>query len=187
MRATPAHLATTAVAVLATALALTSCDDSGDGGEAAGGGKDAKQSAVTACAAGHVAVRVGPGNAAPAAGDTGNIPVTVTNSGSADCTLKGFPRTELTGDGTAWTVARQPGAHAETVTLKPDEAASFTLTYVRGTAGGTGDSVVVKTLKVALPGADGGSETSPWTYGEVALKSKDTVDASVSPFRTAGD
>lgn len=89
---------TASVAALAAALLLTSCDDAGDA-------KNTQDKADTAAGAGcaaELAVRFGPANAAPAAGDTGNVPVTVTNRGDAPCTVEGLPGMELVaGDTTA--------------------------------------------------------------------------------------
>ncbi|MFF1452898.1 DUF4232 domain-containing protein [Streptomyces sp. NPDC058274] len=171
-----------AVTVLAAALTLTACDDSG------GGGADKKKPAAASgtCAAGKFALEVGPGNTAPVAGDTGNIPVTVTNRGSADCTLKGFPGVELSGGGTSWPVAEQQPANPQKVTLQPAEAATFTLTYVRGPKGDPKKSAAAKNVKISLS-AGGDAQSFPWTYGEVALKTARAPDASVSPFQTAGD
>ncbi|MFD7815977.1 DUF4232 domain-containing protein [Streptomyces sp. NPDC059785] len=198
-----------AVAVLAAALTLSACDDSSDGTSAKGGSGNGNGSSSSSssgengggCADGDVTVEVGPGNAAPAAGDTGNVPVTVTSHASAACTLKGFPGVELTGGGTSWKVPEQESANPQTVTLNPDEAAAFTLTYVRGekadtddTAGtddtngtdGTEKSAVVEKIKISLTGT-GGGKSHPWSYGEVALVGADTPDASVSPYQVAGD
>ncbi|MFJ3225954.1 DUF4232 domain-containing protein [Streptomyces sp. NPDC086783] len=171
-----------AVTVLTAALTLTACDDGG-----AGDDTDAKPSAASGtCTADHVGIEVGPGNAAPAAGDTGNIPVTVTNRGPADCTLRGFPRVDLLGGSDSWTVAAQEGANPVQVKLKRDEAATFTITYARGPEGDSAKSADAKKVQIGLPGSDA-AQSFPWTYGPVALKGGSAPDASVSPFQTAGD
>ncbi|MFJ9963868.1 DUF4232 domain-containing protein [Streptomyces avermitilis] len=163
-----------AVTALAAALALTACDS--------GGSSSDKSSKAATCRFG---IKVEPGNAATTAGDTGNVPVTVTNLDSAACTLKGFPGIELNSGDASWTAGRQPGAKAAKVTLQPDDAATFTITYVRGKSGAK-DSAAVKTMRITVP--DGGDAKSfPWSYGDVALKTGDDPNASVSPFQVAGD
>jgi hypothetical protein len=166
------------VAALAAALLLTACDDGGESN-----GKDAE--ADSGCV-GELAVEFGPANAAPAAGDTGNVPVTITNRGTAECALDGLPTLEFEAAGSTVTVATDPAVTAGKTTLVKDAATSFTLTYVRGEEGG-GRSLAVKTAKVRLPGS---TETHhfKWSYGVVALKSDGkTPDASVSGFQRSGD
>ncbi|MBV7695990.1 DUF4232 domain-containing protein [Streptomyces sp. TRM70350] len=162
-------------AALAAALLLTACG----GGEGDGGGQD-----TSACALDEVGVEVGPANAAPVAGDTGNIPVTVTNHG-AECTLDGFPAVDLQADGTSVTVPADKAAKAQKLTLAKDTAATFTITYVRGGAGSEG-SLDAKTVKVGLPGASA-TQSFEWPYGAVALVSGGAPDASVGAFLQAGD
>ncbi|MEU1197398.1 DUF4232 domain-containing protein [Streptomyces sp. NPDC005813] len=178
MRAIPLAAA---LAGVTAAFALTACGGDGGGGDA--NAKSDASGKSSACSLQQVGVDVGPANAAPAAGDTGNIPVTVTNTGSGACTLDGFPGVDLRADGTSWTLAPEEGAKAQKVTLHQDEAATFTLTYVRGEAG---SGAAVRTLRISLPGHTGDKE-SKWTYGDVAEKSADKLDATVSTFRTAGD
>ncbi|GHH26145.1 DUF4232 domain-containing protein [Streptomyces lanatus] len=170
------------VAALAAALLLTACDSGGDDGDT-GKSKDAK--AAGGCVA-ELAVEFGPGNAAPAAGDTGNVPVTVTNRGDADCTLTGLPGVEFEAGGAATAVPADEAAGAaaakQKTTLTKGATTSFTLTYVRGDKG-----LAVETAKVRLPGADK-AQSFKWSYGEVALKSDGkTPDASLSGFQQAGD
>ncbi|MFF0203141.1 DUF4232 domain-containing protein [Streptomyces sp. NPDC005017] len=164
------------VAALAASLALTAC---GGGGS---DDSDPKPRAGGACAVGNVKVEAGPANAAPAAGDTGNLPVTVTNNGP-ECTLKGFPGIELRTADTAAAVAPDPAANATTLTLAEGASTSVTLTYVRGEAG-TG-SLDVQTLRFTLPGASE-SQDFPWSYGPVA-GTADAPEASVTPFQQTGD
>ncbi|PWI17131.1 hypothetical protein DI272_25460 [Streptomyces sp. Act143] len=181
MRALP--LAATA---LAAAFLLTACsDDGGDGGgKDTGTGTSAKAGAP--CAIGEMGVRVGPANAAPAAGDTGNVPVTITNKTGVKCTLDGMPGVELSAGGTAATVAPDPAAEAQKTTLAKGASISFTLTYVRGETGGQG-SLAATSAKFSLPGAPDTHDFT-WSYGDVALK-KDgkTPDATVSGFQESSD
>ncbi|MEY9993221.1 hypothetical protein ABIE67_005253 [Streptomyces sp. V4I8] len=167
------------VAALAAALLLTGCDDGGDGGS----GKDNK--AGSACAE-ELGVRFGPANAAPAAGDTGNVPVTVTNSGGAECTLDGLPAIEFDAGGTVTTIGADEAAGVKKTTLAKGASTSFTLTYVRGEDGDT-KSLPVKQVKISLPGTDE-TRDFKWSYGDVALKGDgQTPDASVSGFQQSGD
>jgi hypothetical protein len=179
MRALPVRLAVT---TLAAALALTACDSkNGDSGKPSGHTSD-KSKNTADCTVG---IKVGPANAATTAGDTGNVPVTLTNDATRTCTFEGFPGIELTGGDTNWKVSDQEGANPEKVTLQKGATATFTITYVRGKAGGS-DSAAAKTLKITVPGA-GDARSYPWSYGEVALKGAKTPDASVTPIQLAGD
>ncbi|MDF3149044.1 MULTISPECIES: DUF4232 domain-containing protein [unclassified Streptomyces] len=179
MRATPLT-----VAALAAALLLTACDDGGSEDNS----KDSKDSAAgSACRIGEMAVRVGPANAAPAAGDTGNVPVTLTNRSGAECTLDGLPAVEFSAGGTSTTVAPDEAAEAKKTTLVKEASTSLTLTYVRGGKGGS-KSLAVDTAKIYLPGSTE-PHSFPWSYGVVALKSGggQAPDASVSGFQQSGD
>ncbi|KMS66755.1 hypothetical protein ACM01_45135 [Streptomyces viridochromogenes] len=163
------------VAALAAALLLTACDD-GDKGQ---------DSKTGSSCADEVSVKFGPANAAPAAGDTGNVPVTVTNRGGAECTLEGLPAIEFDSGDTVTTV-RADEAGVRKTTFAKDASTSFILTYVRGEGGGT-KSLPVKQVKIHLPGATK-TRDFKWSYGDVALKSDgQTPDASVSGFQQSGD
>jgi hypothetical protein len=173
------------VTALAAAFLLTAC---GGGDDSSSGGEESKAASGSgsgsACAAGDLGMEVGPVNAAPAAGDTGNVTVTVTNNG-AECTLEGFPKVGLEADGTTATVPHDAAAEAQKLTLPKQGTASFTITYVRAKEGGS-QGLAVKTVKYGLP--EGSADQSfPWSYGDVALKDEKTPDASVSAFQQAGD
>lgn len=167
------------VPALAAALLLTGCDDGGDGSS----GKDSK--AGSACAE-ELSVRFGPANAAPAAGDTGNVPVTITNSGDAECALAGLPAIEFDTGDSVTTVGEDEAAGVKKTTLAKGASTSVTLTYVRGEDGGT-KSLAVRQVKIHLPGG-GDAHGFKWSYGDVALKSDGrTPDASVTGFQQSGD
>ncbi|MFE9443786.1 DUF4232 domain-containing protein [Streptomyces sp. NPDC006602] len=173
-----------AAATLAAALLLTACDDSGGG---SGGGSDTKDTGKgsTACKIDEVAVEVGPAAEAPAAGDTGSVPVTITN-GTTECTLDGLPAVDLHAGDTSTNVPADPAAKAQKLTLAANQAVSFTITYVRGESGGA-KSLAVKTGSFSLPGATA-THSFTWSYGEVALKSGGSEpDATVSGFQQVGD
>ncbi|MGX1313532.1 hypothetical protein RKD24_003651 [Streptomyces calvus] len=178
MRATPI-----AVPALAALLLLTACD-TGDGGRA---DADAKPRS-TACSPGAVDMEVGPASVAPAAGDTGEVPVSVTNRG-APCTLDGFPEVRLAGpaDTSAVEVRPTEGARAQKLTLAKGGSASFTLTYERGTPGD--GSFDAEHLRVGLPGdtGDPGIRTFRWSYGPVAAEVSGGHKVSVSAYQQAGD
>ncbi|MBL3670978.1 DUF4232 domain-containing protein [Streptomyces sp. M2CJ-2] len=182
MRATPT--AVTAVTVL---LLLTAC-----GGENGGdGAKDDAKQESGACSIATVNVEVGPASEAPAAGDTGEVPVDLVNQGPA-CVLDGFPEASLAAAGSEPVeLAPTDGATAQKLTLPEGGSASFTITYVRGPEG-AGRSLDAKNLEVGLPG-DSATREFPWSYGPVANQgegeSTGTVaaDATVSAFQRAGD
>jgi hypothetical protein len=179
MRALPIR-----VAALATALALTAC---GHGGGTGDSHRDtgSKNADVAACRLGDVTLTIGPVSAAPAAGDTGQVPVTLTNRG-ARCALRGFPVVRL---GTGTTTRAVPADRTSTpqdLTLATGDAALFTLTYVRGREG-DGTSLPATSLTVALPGTKDGT-SFPWSYGPVgATATAGTPDASVTAFQQARD
>ncbi|GGZ85504.1 DUF4232 domain-containing protein [Streptomyces echinoruber] len=183
MRTFPITLTVTA---LASALLLTGCGSGGDGGGSGekNTGSGSKNAGAAACRLSDIGLRVGPANAAPVAGDTGNVPVTLTNRGST-CTLQGFPGVRLTAGSTSVSVPSEKGAQPQKLTLPENGTASFTLTYVRGGASGAG-SLAARTLTISLPGS-GAHQSHPWSYGPVALKSGGTPDATVSAFQQAGD
>jgi hypothetical protein len=176
------------VTALAAALLLTACSSGDDSAPSDGGGGDSSSSASkaagSACAFGDLGHEVGPVDAAPAAGDTGNVTVTLTNKG-AECTLDGFPSVEFSAGDSSATVQKDAAAEAQKVTLPGQGTIAFTITYVRAQDGGD-KSLAVKTVKFGLPGSTK-TESFPWSYGAVALKSADQPDASVSAFQQAGD
>ncbi|MDO0926469.1 DUF4232 domain-containing protein [Streptomyces sp. TG1A-8] len=164
------------VTALAAALTLTACG--GDGGQS-------DKSSSSACEIGGVSVQIGSASVAPAAGDTGEVPVSITNH-SAPCTLDHFPGASLSAGGAEVEVPVQQGAKAQKLKLAKGDSAMFTLSYVRGGAGG-GSGLAAKTVKVSLPGS-GTARSFPWSYGPVAHKgASDAPDASVSAFQQVGD
>lgn len=165
------------VTALTAALLLTACDDGG-------GGKNGKSS--SACELGGVSVQIGSASVAPAAGDTGEVPVSITNQSRA-CTLDHFPTVSLGSGGPEVSLKAQQGAKAQQLKLAKGDAASFSITYVRGKAGDPG-SLGATTVKIGLPGSTD-TRTFPWKYGPVAGKggAAGTPDASVSAFQQVGD
>ncbi|MDL5202947.1 DUF4232 domain-containing protein [Streptomyces sp. ALI-76-A] len=181
MRATPL-----AVTALAAALLLTACDSGGSGSGSESDDSGSSRKPGDACQIGQLGVEAGPANAAPAAGDEGNIPVSLTNQ-SAPCTLEGIAGAVLKAGGASATVPAADGAQPEKLTLAKGDSVTFTLTYVRGGAAGA-KSLAAKTLEISLPGAPDDVQSFPWSYGPVALKADgEAPDASVGPFTRAGD
>lgn len=178
MRAVPLRLS---VAALSAALLLSACSGGGDDDKNADGGTTPSASAAaggggSSCAADKLDAQAGAVNAAPGAGDSGNVTFTVTNTG-AECSLTGFPKVQLKADGTAVAVPQDPAAVAQAVTLPSQGTASFTLTYTRG----DGDKAI-KATKLEFSGKE-----LEWSYGDVVLKDAKTPDATVSGFQQAGD
>ncbi|WP_330459070.1 DUF4232 domain-containing protein [Streptomyces sp. NBC_00820] len=166
------------VTVLAAALALTACDDGGSSGSS-------KPKAGSACAIGSVSVEVGSASVAPAAGDSGEVPVSITNQ-SAPCTLDHFPSVTLGQEGRTAKLAVQQGAQAQKLKLAKGDSAGFTVAYVRG-KDGDAKALNATSMSITLPGG-GASQSFPWKYGPVAGKGgRSDVDASVSAFQQAGD
>ncbi|MGK5697981.1 DUF4232 domain-containing protein [Streptomyces sp. URMC 128] len=172
-------------AALATTLLLTACEEAGTGGDDA---KNADRPGGSACVIGDLGVEVGAG-AAPAAGDTGNVTVTLTNKGGA-CTLKGFPAVDLLAEDSTTSVSPEQTAEDRSLTLGKGGTTSFTITYVRGEAGSP-KSLPVRKASFALPGATEDTHDLPWSYGEVARRdgsgSGGAAKASVSGFESSGD
>ncbi|WP_328837657.1 DUF4232 domain-containing protein [Streptomyces europaeiscabiei] len=189
MRTAPTAIA----AALLAALTLTACGG-GDGSDGGDGGGDGKTGAATAdsgkggaCTAAQAGFEVGPSSAAPAAGDEGAVPVTVTNKGKAACTLTGLAGVDLFAGDKSWALKPQEGASEDTeATLEAGQSMTFTIAYVRGVAGDTEKSAVVDQLKLTLPG-DSKVSSFKWPDAEVAVKSESTLEATVGPFLPAGD
>ncbi|MGW5201767.1 DUF4232 domain-containing protein [Streptomyces spiralis] len=173
------------VTALAAALLLTACD-SGGGSDGSRSDTGSKNTDSTACRIGQVGLQVGPANAAPAAGDTGNVPVTLTNQG-ARCTLAGFPGVTLSAGTTSAALAQDRTGTPRKLTLAKGDTATFTLTYVRGKEG-DGKSLAATSLKIGLPGAAAELRSFTWSYGPVQGKeTANDPDASVTAFQQAGD
>ncbi|MEU1849771.1 DUF4232 domain-containing protein [Streptomyces sp. NPDC019990] len=174
-------------AALAATFLLTACG----GGSGADGPKNADPAPApakgAACALGDMGVEVGAG-AAPAAGDTGNVTVTLTNQG-AQCTLKGFPGVDLLAESSTTNVLPEEGAQARPLTLAKGATTSFTITYVRGEAD-PAKSLSVHAASFTLPGATKDEHELKWSYGEVARQGGGEgggAQASVSGFESSGD
>ncbi|MFF5371957.1 DUF4232 domain-containing protein [Streptomyces sp. NPDC013187] len=175
MRTYPLTLA----AALAATVLLTGCSSDTSGGDDV---KNADRPSDSACALGDMGVEVGAG-AAPAAGDTGTVTVTLTNKGPR-CTLKGFPGVDLLADDKTTSVSPDEGAKAQSLTLGKGGTTSFTITYVRGEAG-SAQSLAVRKASFTLPGDTKTAHELAWSYG--AVDWRDDQKPSVSGFETSGD
>jgi len=181
MRAVPLRLS---VAALSAALLLSACSGGGDDDKNADSGTTPSAPAAgggSTCALDKLDTQAGAVNAAPGAGDSGNVTFTITNTG-AECSLAGFPKVRLKSDGAAVAVPQDPAAVAQSVTLPAQGTASFTLTYTRG----DGDKAI-KATKLEFGLTEGAGKELGWSYGDVVLKDAKTADASVSGFQQAGD
>ncbi|WP_324784523.1 DUF4232 domain-containing protein [Streptomyces sp. H51] len=167
------------VAALAAALLLTACDDGGSDG-----GDKGTPKTGGACTLDGLGVQVA-ASPAPTAGDTGNVTVTLTNRGT-ECTLTGLPGVDLHAGSSSAAVPADQAAEGQKLTLAKGTTASFTLTYVRGEAGGA-KSLPVKTATFTLPGSSA-DHSFTWSYGDVAVKGDaGAPDASVTGFQQTGD
>ncbi|MEV5105541.1 DUF4232 domain-containing protein [Streptomyces massasporeus] len=175
MRTYPLTLA----AALAATVLLTGCSDDSSGGDDV---KNADRPSDSACALGDMGVEIGAA-AAPAAGDTGTVTVTLTNKG-AQCTLKGFPGVDLLADDKTTSVSPDEGAKAQSLTLAKGGTTSFTLTYVRSETG-SANSLDVRKASFTLPGDTRTAHELTWSYGSVDWT--DDQKPSVSGFETSGD
>ncbi|MEU3860496.1 DUF4232 domain-containing protein [Streptomyces sp. NPDC028722] len=165
------------VTALTAALLLTACDG--------GGGNDTGGSAGSACAIGGVSVQIGSASVAPAAGDSGEVPVSITNH-SAPCTLDHFAGAVLKTGTAQATVPPLKGAKAQKLKLAKGDSASFSISYVRGKDGDK-NTLAARTVRISLPGSDT-ARSFPWSYGPVAGRgSGGGPDASVSAFQQVGD
>ncbi|MGW3206219.1 DUF4232 domain-containing protein [Streptomyces sp. NPDC001135] len=164
------------VTALAAALLLTACG---------GGGNKSESKNSSACEIGGVSVQIGSASVAPKAGDTGEIPVSITNQ-SKPCTLDHFAGVALDAGSAKTNVPALKGAKAQKLKLAKGDSASFTISYVRGDAGGK-TGVDAKTVTISLPGSPT-ARSFPWSYGPVAAQAGGSgPDASVSAFQQVGD
>jgi hypothetical protein len=175
------------VTALTAALLLTACDSGGgspDDADSSRGSTGGGSGAAAACRTDDAEFALGPVGAAPAAGDTGTVTVTVTGRG-AGCTLEGFPHVALGAHGRLSDVPADKAAQSQRLTLAEGVTVSFTLTYVRSEEDA---GLPVDSLRVGLPGSTD-VQTLPWSYGDVAVSAggSDLPNASVSAFQQAGD
>ncbi|OIK00262.1 DUF4232 domain-containing protein [Streptomyces monashensis] len=166
------------VTALAAALLLTACNG---GSSSKSSGTSGKNS--SACEIGKVSVQIGSASVAPGVGDTGEIPVSLTNQ-SAPCTLDDFAGAVLGAGGAQAKVPVLKGAKAQKLKLNKGDSATFTITYVRGKAGAK-TGLDAKTVQITLPGTSA-SRSFPWSYGPVAEQGG-APNASVSAFQQVGD
>jgi hypothetical protein len=137
VESTQSSSADTAGAPSAPASSGGNASGSGSGGSAAG----------TACQASNLTFALG------ATSGAGQItqPVNMTNSGSAACTMDGFPGVDLVGvangqENYTWPLVRSSASYAK-VTLQPGATAHFDLLYLPA---GSGTSTAMTVLKLEL-------------------------------------
>ena len=91
-------------------------------------------------------------------GSQWKLPITMTNQGSASCTVQGFPGVRLNGaDGTSWDLVRT-GDPITPVLLAPGEHATAELTYLTAS---DGSGWHVSTVSVTPPNGTN-TQTIPW-------------------------
>jgi hypothetical protein len=174
------------VTALAAALLLTACGGGSDSDSSGHDDTGSKNTDGAPCRIGELGLRAGPANAAPAAGDTGDVPVTLTNRGGT-CSLDGFPGVTVGVASTSATVPADRNSTPRKLTLAEGDTATFTLTYVRGEEG-DGKSLAATSLRIGLPGETAETRSFTWSYGPVrGKKGAGDPDASVTAFQLAGD
>jgi len=167
-----------AVVVLAAVGALGACGARG-GGQASGGAAESSgpdtftsKSAEAAGPCATVKVALGDAVAAEAGNDQMRLPLTMTNSGSAACVLRGFPGARLEGaDGDGWDLVRSADAIND-VRLEPNGKATSYLTFLKTDAA---NGWAVKSVVVTPPNTTE-SQTFPWPGGPVVRQ-----DAATHP------
>jgi predicted small secreted protein len=68
----------------------------------------------------------------------GEVLINLENTGSASCSMHGFPGLDLKGDDGTVSAERNSGRSAPTVTLAPGERTNFSLYFPPNTSGGSG-------------------------------------------------
>ncbi|MCF3960571.1 DUF4232 domain-containing protein [Streptomyces fuscigenes] len=118
-----------------------------------------------ACRTADLAFAYGPGSGAQSVGSPGGVVVTMTNKGSAACSMDGYPGVDLVGGGVTWSLSRQTSQAPHAVTVRPGGSTSFTVTYMPYSKG-DGEQVDVKTLVVTPPN-ETHSASLAWDYQPV--------------------
>ncbi|MGI5347424.1 DUF4232 domain-containing protein [Streptomyces sp. CA-250714] len=104
----------------------------------------------------------------------GSLLVNFRNTGSAACTLKGFPGVDLQTEGGGSLNAARNNAAAPAVSIEPGEATHFTLNYPPNDSGGSGVDV---TGLVVTPPNETTSKTVP---ASINLPVSDSPDSSIT-------
>ncbi|MFI6125277.1 DUF4232 domain-containing protein [Streptomyces sp. NPDC051064] len=88
----------------------------------------------------------------------GEVLINLENTGSASCSMHGFPGLDLTGEDGTVSAERNSGRSVPSVTLAPGERTTFSLYFPPNTSGGSG---VTFTSAVVTPPDETRSHTMP--------------------------
>ncbi|MGW7412945.1 DUF4232 domain-containing protein [Streptomyces sp. NPDC054863] len=160
-------------------------------------GKNKGIAASTHCTTAGLAFAVAPGSGAQEVNSQGDITLTLTNKGTAPCSLNGYPGVDLvaaptgTSDGT-WSLGRETAKKPQHVTLKPGAESSFTITYLPYSAEGNSKDAEFKVSKIVItPPGETHSTSLPWTFQPVLLQDGATHPGTyvgpVEPSSSAGE
>ncbi|CAM5603094.1 hypothetical protein GCM10010329_50770 [Streptomyces spiroverticillatus] len=152
-----------------------------NGGSGNGGGGIAKSAACKTSALGF---QVDPGGEPADANTQGHVTVTLTNKGTAPCTLNGYPGVDLaSGSGDTWSLTRQTSVKAKSLTLDPGGDAYFKVTYLPYTAEGNTPDAEFKTVTLIMtPPGETSSVSLRWPHKTPVLKQ----DAATHPGTFVG-
>ncbi|MBC3842884.1 DUF4232 domain-containing protein [Streptacidiphilus sp. 4-A2] len=139
----------------------------GSGSTSGGSGSGSASGAgAAACTTAHLAFGIGPDSGPQAVGDTTAAEVVkLTNTGSADCAMHGFPGVDLNTNAGTIPVPRSKQT-PRSVTLAPGASALFTIDYAVNNTGGSG--VRVDTMVITPPN-ETHSHTLAWSEGTLPV------------------
>jgi predicted small secreted protein len=214
MRLRTASLAATVLAAALTLTACNDTSDKGTGpvttdaptqssespapggssqgtGETGGSGKDKGSTtggggiaAAAKCKTSALGFQVDPGGEAADASAQGKVTITLTNKGTAPCSLKGYPGIDLmSAPGDTWSLTRQTSAKPKALTLDPGGDVYFTITYLPYSAEGNTKDAEFKAATITLtPPGETESKDLPWPHKTPLLKQ----DAATHPGTFVG-
>ncbi|MCX5200446.1 DUF4232 domain-containing protein [Streptomyces sp. NBC_00237] len=152
----------------------------GGTGSTTGGGGIA---AAAKCRTSALGFQVDPGGEATAQAQ-GKVTITLTNKGTAPCSLKGYPGVDLmSSPGDTWSLTRQTSVKPKALTLDPGGDAYFTITYLPYSAEGNSKDAEFKAATITLtPPGETESKDLPWPHRTPLLKQ----DAATHPGTYVG-
>ncbi|MFJ2739277.1 DUF4232 domain-containing protein [Streptomyces sp. NPDC087440] len=151
------------------------------GGAGTGGGGIA---AAAKCKTSALGFQVDPGGEPADATAQGHVTITLTNKGTAPCSLNGYPGVDLmSAPGDTWSLTRQLSVKPKALTLDPGGDAYFTITYLPYSAEGNTADAEFKTATITLtPPGETQSKDLPWPHRTPLLKQ----DAATHPGTFVG-